>query len=307
MNVHIIVDYMFLYYKYKALIDYGKLKRLTTNIDVSCNTAGIDNSEFDVSMIFYTLKEIEGFRRIAEENGHNVTLSVCFDSPSPERKEDDNNYKSNRKPNRLGECDFNYISIVKELLIKAGHNIYCKEFIEADDLIYTTVNTYKDNYDFTVIYTPDTDILLNINDNVGVQRYKAKKGYTAVSKHNYNKYCINEFNSDIKYNSILLYKCTCGDKSDNVIGIRGFGPAKFNSLVASLNGKVNWEELGNADNVRALIENCNFFTDSQRVEAIQSLKLVSPRLIEGLQFPINKSTKELRTKAYMEFGMKSLV
>lgn len=308
MKVHIIVDYMFLYYKYKAMLDYNRLKRLTANIKVNGNTSGEEVQAVDISNIFYTLKEIEMFRRQAEKNGNDVTLSVCFDAPSPVRKEDDKNYKSNRASNRLGNTDFDNIAIVRELLSKAGHNVYYREGAEADDLIYNLVKKYEDKFDATAIYTPDADIFININNKVGVYRYKGKKGYTAVGKNNFNEYCLQEFNCDIRYNSIVLYKCTCGDKSDNIIGIRGFGPAKFNSLVEYLDGTgfTDWESLREPKNVENLVRNCDFFTDNQREECLNSLMLVSPKNISDIAEPKNRSTKDKRIESYGELGMKSL-
>lgn len=328
MRVHVIVDFMFLYYKYNVMLKYGRLKNLSVTVDKRVwNGDDIDKLKQqdmqdyggteeeikkDISCIYYTIKEIEQFRRKHENNGNEVTVSVCFDAPSPERKQENSDYKSNRNPNRLGEQDFNDIAEIKEMLALAGYNVYWREGTEADDLIYSLCEQYKSDtyFDYTVIYTPDADIVINIDDRVAVNRYKSKKGYTTVTKDNYKSYLIGELGAAVEYNSIMLYKSICGDKSDNIAGIKGFGPAKFMKLREQLikHGIIDWstmkhrEEVENALNI---LKNNGQLTDGQYEEAISSLELVVPKKIE-LEAPVNKGTKEKRVEAYSRYDMKSL-
>ena len=117
MIVHAIVDYSFLYYKYKFQLDSGKMRRLTTAIDWKGAVI-----EKDISQIYYSIKEIEGFRRKLETAGHNVFVSVCFDMKSARKKQSDetsadaaDKYKSNRVK-RLSDEDFENIQFVEKLL-----------------------------------------------------------------------------------------------------------------------------------------------------------------------------------------------
>lgn len=306
MRVHIIVDFMFLYYKYMNTIKSGRIKRLTAEIPMQGETGGIETQLMDISNIYYPIKEIEGFRKTFEKEGNDVTMSICFDAPSRKRKDKDIEYKSNRAASRLESDDFSQIEIIRELLTEAGHNVYWREDTEADDIIYNLVRLYKDCYDFTVIYTPDTDILVNINNNVGVQRYKATKGYTAVSKVNYEQYCMKEFGCTIKYNGILLYKCLCGDKSDKVAGIKRFGPAAYEKFICSIENYAEWENMTNPDYIEELLKKSNYFSEDALNQAIHSLGMVKPYIFEVNQ-PKLKSTSEQRKKAYLSMQMVSLV
>lgn len=309
MRVHVIVDYMFLYYKYANTIKSGRIRRLTADIPLQGNTDGLETYKLDISNVYYPIKEIEGFRKTFEKEGHDVKVSICFDAPSPERKDKDIEYKSNRSASRLGDDDFSLINITKELLTQAGHNVYIKESTEADDLINNLVRVYKDIFDFTVIYTPDTDILVNINKNVGVNRYKAKKGYTAISVRNYESYCMQEFGCTIKYNSILLYKSLCGDKSDKVAGIKGFGPAAYERFIRyldTLDRSIDWDNMVNPDYIKQVLVGSEYFKEEQLNQALHSLDMVKPFVFEVEQ-PKLKSTKEQRREAYTPMQMVSLV
>ena len=185
MNVHVLVDYSFLYYKYKFQLDSGRMRRLTCNMEWEGQV--IDK---DISQVYYSLREIEGFRRDWENKGHNVVVSVCFDMPSKRKIENtavSEKYKSNRE-NKLGSDDFKNIQFAEKLLNQAGHNTYRVDGFEADDLITHIVKLYKDKFDATIIYTPDADLLVNICGNVAAMRYKSGKQYTLVTLSNFTDY-----------------------------------------------------------------------------------------------------------------------
>lgn len=295
MLVHIIVDYMYLYYKYKGMILRGAVRGLVGKLD------GIGGEEeMDITNIYYPLKEIEGFRRKFEECGNDVVVSVCFDSPSPERKDKDGEYKSNRVSNRLDGIDFDYIAITRALLERAGHNVYIKDATEADDLIHNLVRLYKDRYDLTAIYTPDTDLLINIDDNVVVYRYKARKGYTVVGKRDYEEYCLKEYGVKVGYNGILLYKSLCGDKSDKVSGVKGYGPRAYMRFIEE--NKIEWDKLNDVKYIEDIY--ISVFSGERLGQALHSLDMVKPIEFD-IDFPKLKSTRESRAEAYT--AMKSLV
>lgn len=300
---HIIVDFAYLYYKYKYTIASGRIRRLSAKVAVEKEQGLVDTKEVDISHIYYPLREIEGFRREAEKRGNKVIMSICMDAPSM-KKESNAEYKSNRT-SKLNDDDFTNIGIISRLLAKAGHNVYKITGYEADDIVANLVRLYGDRFDRNIIYTPDTDMLTLVNDNVYVSRYKAGKGYTLIGKHNYEQVCQNEFKCNIPYNAILLYKVLCGDKSDNIKGIKGFGPAAFNNLVNELNGKVDWTMMGHVDYVKKIIE--SIFTGQQLKEASEALEMVGFMQLDELISPTRMSDKHLRVESYGEYNMKSLI
>ena len=321
MILHIIVDYSFLYYKYKFQLDSGKMRRLTA--PMNWKGAVIEK---DISQIYYSIKEIEGFRRRFENAGHDVFVSVCFDMPSNKRKElfakfggqeVAEKYKSNRVKH-LSEEDFENIQFVEKLLGEAGYNTYRIPEYESDDIIAHLIDTYNKAFDFSIIYTPDLDLLAHISSNVSACRYKALKGYTDIGLRNFSDYIGTELKCQMPYNALILYKSTVGDKSDCIDGIKKFGPKAFDKLVNKLNSEgQDWNELRDYDNVEKLLvrlTNEGYFTEEQGKQALLSLLLVRPlefkdddgRVIE-VEEPNKQSTKELRSKAYLQYSMESLV
>ena len=315
MNIHAIVDYSYIYYKYKFQVDGGRMKRLSTVYD-----NGIMAIDKDISNIYYSIREIEGFRRTLEKYGHNVTMSICFDSPSCRQDVLDGAteheikaaelYKANRVK-VLKDEDFDNMRLVAELMDGAGHNIYKMDGFEADDLISNLVDNYKDIFDYNVIYTTDADLLVNISNNVGAQRYKTRVGYTAVELSNFEEYLSKEFKCSVPYNSLMLFKSTVGDSSDNIKGIRRFGPKAFDKLVDYLSGKgIDWSEYGTYNKTLDLLNSCEGYLKADQIEqAIGSLYLVRPLVIEerDLIVPDKVSDSGLREESYMKLNMKSLI
>lgn len=344
MNVHAIVDYSYLYYKYKFRLDGGKIRRLICLLDSNGNVITdqdfvdayfrikyegvgteaygigafekkltdeyINITEKDISQIYYTIKEIEGFRRKLESCGHNVTLSVCFDMPSIRQEEETeaaNDYKANRVK-RLGESDFSTITEIRKILTEVGYNTYVRLGTESDDLIANLITYYKDNFDYNIIYTPDADLLAHIGDKVGVMRYKVTKGYQSVDRNNFEEYLSAELKCNMPYNGIMLYKATVGDKSDNIKGINKFGPKAFDKVVEHLDGLgVDWEQLGDYRKTEEVIEMLDGYLNAEQMEqARDCLALVRPMVIEKeeIEEPV---IKDLNKEVYMRYNMRSLL
>lgn len=307
MLVHIIIDYSFLYYKYKFALDSGRMTRLSAPFDV-----GGVMIERDISQIYYSLREIEGFRKDWEKAGHDVVISVCFDMPTDRKKSGEagaEKYKSNRT--KLGDTDFENIGIVKSILDEAGYNTYKYDGYEADDLIYHLVNATSDKFNATIIVTPDADVLVNIKPGVVGHRYKSSKGYTAVTVDNFEKYLSEEMKCTVPYNSLMLFKCTVGDKSDCIDGIKKFGPKAFDKLVSYLNTLgINWSACGTYEATKSILTKLGevgYFDSDKLSQAEASLNLVRPKIVTfDMPFPANKSDGDKRCKAYMKYNMRSL-
>lgn len=315
MKIHLIFDFQFLYYKYKFPLERGRMKRLYTPVD--CGGVMVEK---DVSQIYYAIKEIEEIRRKLEHNGHSLNISVCFDSKSS-RKDGDTSaskeYKANRS-SKLNDDDFNNIRIVRDLLEEAGYNTYKLDGIEADDLINNLVSKYSNDFDYTIIVTCDLDLAVNIKENVGLYRYKSKGenlpkgGYTSIALQNFNTVVDQELKCHVPYNVIMLFKCTVGDKSDNIAGIKKFGPVAFTKLVSHLEtlGEIDWSKCSTKEETEKVLEKLvGYITDEQLTQAKESLELVAPIQIssDDIPFPEKTSNRELREKSYMKLNMQSLI
>lgn len=309
MKIHLIVDYSFLYYKYKFQLESGRMARLTRAMEWKGAVI-----EKDISQIYYSMREIEMFRRSWEKNKEcEVVVSVCFDMP-PKRKTlgtvEAAKYKSNRG-SKLTTEDYENIAFVENVLEIAGYNTYRIDGYEADDIVSHIIKHYKDDFDYNVIYTPDADLLVNVCDNVGAKRYKSGRGYDTVTKDNFNDYLSKEFKCYLPYNALILYKCTVGDKSDCIDGIKKFGPASFNKLVNHLDAiGVDWETMGNCEAVEEVLNRCSsYFKPDQLEQALASLTLVKAEDIptELVHIPNRVSDYSKRCAAYTPYGMRSLI
>lgn len=308
MKIHVIVDFMHIYYKYYFQLREGKLKRLSAPIDWKGTVI-----EKDTSLIYYPLRDIEGIRNKLEQIGHDVTISVCFDMKSKRKDEGvegGEEYKSGRQ-NRLTEEDFENIQFIEKVLKQAGHNTYRVEGYEADDLANYLVRNYKNSFEYTVIYTNDKDLLINIDSKVGVMRFKQYKGYTQVDINNYESYLENEFGVFIPYNSLGLFLASAGDSADHIKGITKFGKVAFKKLITKVaaSNDIDWTLCGDYDELSKVVDMCkDYLTPEQFKELQVSFALVSNiEVIEDLPAPSNKSTQELREIAYMPYKMISLI
>lgn len=306
---HIVVDFSYLYYRYffKLKQDANKkygIKKLSTIID---------GEEVNTTYMYHIGRDIESFReQLYKMAGYDneITVSICFDSKS-ERKEEDAEYKANRE-NKLSKEDFENLDNLRKFFGDIGYNIYKEEGKEADDLVYSLVELYKDDYDLTIIYTPDKDLMVNICDNVGVMRSNTYKGtYDVVYKKNYEKYLSEKLKCTIKYNSILLYLSMVGDNIDGIKGIKGFGPKAFDKFVGVLEAEdFDFNKLSNTEDVRnTLLRYEDVYrgkNDSALEEALKSLEMAKSRLVQ-IDKPKKNDSKEKRNLVYNKYNMKSLL
>lgn len=308
MKIHAIIDFMHIYYKYYFQYTSGKLKRLSVNALID----GASINDKDVTLIYHPLKDIEYIRKELEKVGHEVVISVCFDRPSLRKEldaEGSKDYKAGR-PNNLTYVDFNNIDIIKSLLDKAGHNTYRIDGYEADDIINYLVKNYANQFDYNIIYTNDKDLLINVNNNVGVMRFKQYKGYTQCDKTNYTEYLEEEYKVFIPYNALGLFLSSAGDSADRIKGIMKFGPKAFGKLITKVSEKYNvdWSKCGDYDELAKVIPLCADFLTPEQFEQLQdSFKLVSSLDIkEDIQQPTGGCNRDRRIAAYGEFEFKSL-
>ena len=304
MKVHIIIDFMHVYYKYFFMLRDGRIKRLSAAMEVN----GV-MMEKDTSLIYYPLRDIEEVRRKYEAAGHEVTMSICFDMPST-RSDDESEYKSTRV-SRLSDDDFLNINTIKELLEKAGHNVYRYEGYEADDIVNYLVRAYSNDFDYNIIYTNDKDLLVNIQDKVGVMRHKTGKGYEAVDKNNYTSYLESEFGVFIPYNALGLFLASAGDSADHIKGITKFGPKAFSKLITKVAAKypIDWTECGDYTKLEQVVLKCEEFLKPEQFEELKkSFALVANlELFDEVPKPDKISTAIQRKEAYEPHQMVHLI
>ncbi len=132
------------------------------------------------------------------------------------------NYKDNRKPlkpiysldlSQTEERSIRYVQLALLKNILKDVSLFQIEIneLEADDVISYIVNEKFLNSK-KIIYSTDKDFYQLLNNNVII--YNSRKIITC------NK-LLNDHN--IFYENYILYKVLCGDKSDNIDGIKGFG------------------------------------------------------------------------------------
>lgn len=300
MRVHLVIDFMHIFYKYFFQLQAGKLRELSNESEE------LESLNGDCTMVYYPLKDIEGLRKKAEGNGNDVTLSICFDNKSKRKDTDVTGaveYKANRG-HKLGEKEFDSIRVIKEQLRKIGYNVYDIEGFEADDIVADLVEKYKDSFDYTVVITNDKDVLASVCDNVGAMRFKSYKGYQQVTKENFAEYLSAEFKCDIRYNNLRLFLSSVGDKADNIAGIHKFGPKAFDKLVGSLDSLVDWET---ATTEEMIEKSKSFLDDVQYKQLVDSYILVKNYSIDSLDKPVKNDSSETRKRVYEQLIMPSLI
>lgn len=302
-GVHIVYDLMHVYYKYLFMMKGGRMKALSSQL--------ADGQVVPVSMIYYPLMDIEKNRiAMTRRFGCDVYMSFCLDSPPTERRELEGGekYKANRV-SKLTEEDRWYLSEIYRLLRLAGYAVYQQAGIEADDIVRTVVNETKSSVQATLVMTNDSDLAVNVDTGVHVMRYKAKHGYLEIGMGNYEQVLSDEFKCRIPYNAIMLFKSLCGDKADEISGVKGFGPKRFDGAISRLEQLgYDFKLLGLQSGVANAFEYLGLSSE-EKEQALNSLTFVAPRT--GLDFgPIwfGHSTEETRREAYLNtYGFKSLV
>ncbi|MEL7038059.1 MAG: DNA polymerase I [Cyanobacteria bacterium J06592_8] len=147
-------------------------------------------------------------------------LAIAFDRPEPTfRHEADANYKANRS-----ETPPDFIEDIRNLQeVLEGLNVpvVTAAGFEADDVIGTLARLGREAGYFVKILSGDQDLfqLIDPDEQISVLHLSPGKGNTAA-----------EFKAEnvigklkVKPEQLIDYKALCGDKSDNIPGVRGIG------------------------------------------------------------------------------------
>ena len=124
-----------------------------------------------------------------------------------------------------------------------------QEQYEADDLIYTAVCKYADEYDHIRVHTNDSDLAFLVNSTTSLQ--KVGKVPKIITVENFD---ISIFkNLEIPYNSILFQKLCFGDKADNIPGLGKKWAVAIDSYIESEG--YSWRDMGDVNLCRKVLIN----------------------------------------------------
>ena len=112
------------------------------------------------------------------------------------------------------------------ILTDIGCNTMAFEDYEADDIIYSIIKKFYNDYDHIYIYTGDSDLYFLVDRKVTVRPSSSRA--KLVTYENYSQ--VVSKHSIIPYNLTTLYKILDGDKSDCIPGLPDNIKAKFNPL-----------------------------------------------------------------------------
>ena len=302
-----IVDMQYMFHRHKYRIKQYEEKN---------GKAMLSYNGQETARLYFTMKDLYSILNRAVQESADVVC--CFDTKSARKKESDD-YKANRSS--LEDVDVQAIQNIEYVVKKSGLANVKFEGFEADDMIASVVRNRASEYDSVEIYTPDADLCALVGGNVSLQRYKSVN-----SKHNTFLYAHDLINGDnlesmmstelktyMPYNAIILFKCTVGDTSDGIKGIKGFGPAAFRKFAMNLrNEGVDFSRLTSPEEVeKVLIGHRNTLGEQGLADALESLKLVQSRTsdeIENMVKALDIHGVDMNTfkQTVGEFGISSL-
>lgn len=212
-------------------------------------------------------------------------VAVAFDKKGrAARKSEYEEYKANRKP--MPDSLQIQIPYVREIISALNIPILEYEGYEADDVIGTLVNRFKDQDLEIVIITGDRDALQLLDKNVIV-----KIVTTRFDKTTEDLYTVE--NVKEKYgvfaHQVVDYKALVGDASDNIPGVKGIGDKTAIKLL---------EEYQTLENIYQNLKNIKNSL-REKLEAGKDMAFLSKRLATiTCDLPIEVSLEELKTREW---------
>lgn len=289
----------------------------------------------DIPIMYFVLREVERLREDAESRGARVTTSACFDSSGNLRKkfiktDESEEYKSGRK-SILTEEDFKDIETMKKIMSDSGINVMVREGCEADDIMAKVAVHYSEQFDLSVLYSTDKDIMVNVRDGIGMRRL-TNGVWRSISQANFSAEAEGAFKTRMPYNALGLYLSTVGDSADRIPGIKKFGPKAFEKMILKISDDVNFTSLVEYDNVAKALKTAytkGAITEEQFNQSVESYNMVRnieiidnkdiqpsvedigdgfKKISIGMELPsiLKISNSNSRIAAYTNAGMKSL-
>jgi len=212
-------------------------------------------------------------------------VAVAFDKKGRQaRKSEYEEYKANRKP--MPDNLQVQIPYVREILYALNIPIIEFEGYEADDVIGSLVNMFK-NIDLDiVIITGDKDTLQLLDKNVVVKIVSTK--FDKTTEDLYTAENVKE-KYGVWANQVPDYKALIGDQSDNIPGVKGIGEKSAQKLLEEYS---SLEEIyQNLDKIKGSIR--------EKLEAGKDMAFLSKRLATIVcDLPLNVKLEDLRTKEW---------
>ncbi|HPP86319.1 MAG TPA: DNA polymerase I [bacterium] len=175
--------------------------------------------------------------KITETYKPEYLLAVFDISKKSFRTEIYSEYKATRKPTPADLIP--QFSEIKNILKKMNVDVIELQNYEADDIIGTLVNKYKQQFEI-FIFSSDKDLNQLIDDNVKI--LNSKKGISEIDVIDKQAF-VEKYK--IPLESFVDYLALIGDSSDNIPGVEGIGPKFAEKLI---------NEFGSIDNIYANID-----------------------------------------------------
>ncbi len=202
----------------------------------------------------------------------------------------DKNYKSQRKP--IEDLNFRlFRQLIVNVIEMCGWKIVSRDGAEADDVIASVASQYEGDI---VIFSNDRDLRqLLCFPNVSIYQHPGIF-YTP-------KMFLDDYGIDI--NDFVYYKALVGDKSDNIQGVYGWGPAKARKHILAQDWLQILTEEGQIDEYEASLQlvRLDFSLDCPVTGKKMRLNL-SPNALEGLR----KAYSDVCVVDEVQLGLKRL-
>ena len=156
------------------------------------------------------------FRMIKQHN--HDTLAFCCDRTPDFKRDIMSSYKSGGGNSFTEDVKQNIdiqLKVVEEILKDCSYPVYAEEHYEADDLIYSLVKRYHDDFDHIYIHTTDSDVQFLVDDKVSIGL--VGNAGKEVTRENYEYTVIS--NKVVPYNTRLTEKMFHGGK-DGIPALR---------------------------------------------------------------------------------------
>ncbi len=243
----------------------------------------INSKGFNTSAVFGFINSLIK----AIKDTHATHVAITFDMGLSRRDETVREYKTTR-PRMPDELSMS-MAYIRKIVRAMGYRIVEVEGYEADDVIYTLVRRFRDDFDRIYILTSDKDILQLVDEKVLVYDSRADVVYDPRKV---------EEKFGIPPHLIPDYLTLVGDQIDNIPGIKGIGPRSAVELISRY-GPIE-EIIRHADELPAKFR-------SRIKEKAQELLRIKERVIRLMEVPLDISVEELRPSAMDRVTLFSLL
>jgi DNA polymerase I len=216
-------------------------------------------------------------------------LAIAFDLPEPTfRHQADSNYKGNRQ-----ETPDDFIPDLinlQQLLIALNFTVTAVSGYEADDVIGTLARQAADTGYRVKILSGDRDLFQLVDDRGNIEiLYPDSKSIKSNQSYAYfNRESVIE-KLQITPEQIVDFKALCGDKSDNIPGVKGIGEKTAVKLLAEYQTLENIYQ--NIEQIKGAVQN-KLITDRDNALLSQFLAKIA------LDTPVNIELESCQIKEF---------